>query len=378
MGARVGLLLIGGNGANGTLLRTTLTGMRSGAIPEVFGVTSMSPFRQDVLCGAADMVVSGWDVDENSTSQELEVDRMATGILSYFDTKLNDERYWSALKDVGDAARSIRQQIEQFKAVNELDSCIAINLMTPAKRTADGLHNIDISDVQGLPAKECPSAVAYMIGCMSAGATFVDFTPSEVLELGGVDQAAVNYGVQVAGRDGSTGQTWLKLAIASSLMVRNFKIRGWYSSNVLGNRDGLALANPITAETKISDKLAGLNSLEPELASSHGIDITYMPVLKDIKESWDLVEFEDCFGNAGSLRMNWRAYDSPLAVQVLCDLVRLIAHGHTQGRKGLRTDLSLFFKNPIGAMEVSPIRQFDHLLAANPDLVDAGGERRLW
>jgi myo-inositol-1-phosphate synthase len=159
-------------------------------------------------------------------------------------------------------------------------------------------------------------------------------------------------GACIAGRDGSTGQTILKLLFRDFLQDRGLSILSWYSTNLIGNRDGLVLDNPEYNETKIRDKLSVLP--EPLLTSSsrhtHLVDIRYFPPAGDDKEAWDCVYFRGWLDRKMSLRVNWHGSDSYLAAPLILDIVSGLIKAHKLGRRGgVVSELSLFFKAPIAS-----------------------------
>ncbi|MHD0307231.1 inositol-3-phosphate synthase, partial [Rhodococcus erythropolis] len=208
-----------------------------------------------------------------------------------------------------------------------------------------------------------------------ASSTSVPATPSATLEADGLQKIATQFSAQYAGRDGSTGQTYLKLTIGGALAARGITIENWYSTNILGNRDGQVLEIPGVDVTKMHDKAIGLNSMTALTGNAHRIDIRHMPALDDLKEAWDSVLFRDIFGNSGELQIRWKALDTPLAVQSLLDLLRVFLSSISNHGPGIREDLGFFFKHPIGAQARTPEFLLSELLAANNHLLLPGMSR---
>jgi myo-inositol-1-phosphate synthase len=198
-----------------------------------------------------------------------------------------------------------------------------------------------------------PASLIYAAGAIEAAADFVDFTPSEGLTCPALWGRADERGTQLVGRDGSTGQTMLKAAIAATLTLRGLAPRSWYSSNHLGNDDGLVLSDPDFKWLKLSDKERGLAELiGPSV--DHVVSIDYVASKGDRKESFDSVVAEDIFGGEVRLRVNWEAWDSALATAMLVDLVRLVVVGQELGLSGVQPQLGFFFKSPVGGPCLSP------------------------
>jgi myo-inositol-1-phosphate synthase len=270
-----------------------------------------------------------------------------------------------------DGADLIAEEIKEFVIKAGCRRALVVNLSSPARPVEKEAGVTAVPGMLYASSADVPSAYAYMFGAIRAGAHYVDFTPSPTLELQGLADAAAEAGVQIAGRDGSTGQTYLKLTIASALATRGLVIENWYSTNVLGNRDGKVLEMPGVDRTKMHDKAFGLNSMSGLTSLNHRIDIRHMPALGDVKEAWDSVVFKDMFGNLGELQIRWKALDTPLAVQALLDLTRIFLSSCDRRAAGLRTDLAFFFKNPIGGRPRSPEYLFSELLSSNSDLLMA-------
>jgi myo-inositol-1-phosphate synthase len=181
----------------------------------------------------------------------------------------------------------------------------------------------------------------------------INFTSNKV-ELPPVVSEAVKAGVPLAGRDGKTGQTYLKVVLASALKARNLLVDGWYSLNVLGNEDGKNLADPERSASKLANKTEVLEEIlgyrvgEKYGTSTHIVRIDYYPPRADAKEAWDVVDFCGLFGMPMSLRINLQARDSILAAPLIIDLARWMAVLKTRGHAGLVPQLAFFFKKPLG------------------------------
>jgi myo-inositol-1-phosphate synthase len=154
----------------------------------------------------------------------------------------------------------------------------------------------------------------------------------------------------------------LKAAIAQMLVLRGLRLRSWYSSNHLGNRDGLVLSDPEFSRLKIADKKRGLTELAGLADADHVVSIDFVRSRGDQKESFDSVVASDIFGREVNLRFNWQGWDSALAVPMLLDLIRLVAVGQRLGLSGPQPQLAYFFKAPLGARCESPERAYARLV----------------
>jgi myo-inositol-1-phosphate synthase len=182
----------------------------------------------------------------------------------------------------------------------------------------------------------------------------VNFT-SNVIEIPLLLSEAVKARVPLCGRDGKTGQTYLKVVIASALRARKLRVNGWYSLNILGNDDGKNLADPdkasgkVANKTELLDEILGYEVGQQYEAPSHKVTIDYYPPRGDSKEAWDVIDFTGLFGLPMSLRLNLQGRDSILAAPLVIDLAVWMAALHHAGRCGLIPELGFYFKRPLGS-----------------------------
>ena len=247
----------------------------------------------------------------------------------------------------------LRVQIRGFKDDTEVDRIILVHLGAPAvlppredwpHTAAELISAVERGELQ-------TAALYYTMAAILEGAAVIDYTASATLEIPGLLDLARAEGVPVAGRDGSTGQTLMKSVLAQTFVVRRLKVRGWYSTNILGNHDGLVLSDERYADVKKVDKTALLEEILGERVQSHIVDIRHYLPAGDRKEAWDAVDFETWNGGSGELRINWRAGDSLLATPPILDLIRFMEYAQRSGASGLQTQLSMFFKHPLGTSE---------------------------
>jgi myo-inositol-1-phosphate synthase len=171
----------------------------------------------------------------------------------------------------------------------------------------------------------------------------------------------------MAGYDGKTGQTYLKVALASALKARSFYVDGWYSLNILGNADGKNLMDPERAAGKVANKTDLLDDIlgypvgDRYDTPSHKVHIDYYPPRGDAKEAWDVIDFQGMFGLSMSIRLNFQGRDSVLAAPLVLDLARWMAVLKTAGRAGPVPELAFYFKKPLG--ENPPLSFQDQILS---------------
>lgn len=205
---------------------------------------------------------------------------------------------------------------------------------------------------------EAPDAAAfpdlsYILAAIRSGVPVVNFTPNAV-ETRSVCGRAHDAGIPMAGRDGKTGQTFLKGVLASAFRARNLLVDGWYSLNILGNADGENLMDPARAagkmenKTRLLDEILGYPVGGRYGTTTHKVHIDYYPPRGDAKEAWDVIDFTGLFGLPMSLRLNLQGRDSILAAPMVIDLARWLAAASVAGFAGPVADLAFFFKKPVG------------------------------
>ncbi|MBU0988241.1 MAG: inositol-3-phosphate synthase, partial [Proteobacteria bacterium] len=194
---------------------------------------------------------------------------------------------------------------------------ILVNLL-PAGVLRDLSHCNDLTQLySAIKFADFPD-LAYVLAAIFCGIPVVNFTPN-ALESPVVVQEAIKRNVPICGCDGKTGQTFLKVVLASALKARSFYVDGWYSLNILGNADGKNLMDPgraagkVANKTNLLDKILGYTVGEHYDAPSHKVHIDYYPPRGDAKEAWDVIDFQGMFGLPMSIRLNLLGRDSILA-----------------------------------------------------------------
>jgi myo-inositol-1-phosphate synthase len=182
--------------------------------------------------------------------------------------------------------------------------------------------------------------VACKTGCPHA-----NFTPS-LTKIPALEKMSEDMGVPICGEDGKTGQTLLKTVLAPAFAIREFKVEGWYSTNILGNNDGLVLNDPESNKTKITSKMSVLDDILGYKVANHQVHIHYYPPRGDAKEAWDNIDIEGFLGERMQLKVNFLCKDSILAAPLVLDMVRLLDSAKKVCDKGIQRQLSVFFKAP--------------------------------
>jgi len=152
----------------------------------------------------------------------------------------------------------------------------------------------------------------------------------------------------LAGKDGKTGQTLYKTVLAPMFQARDLRIKGWYSTNILGNKDGAILRNKEHGQAKVITKQSVLPKILGYDDFDHLVRIDYYSPRGDKKEAWDNIDFEGWLGERMSMKINWVGADSNLAAPLILDLARLTEYAARHGEKGDLSHLAFFFKSPQG------------------------------
>ncbi len=178
---------------------------------------------------------------------------------------------------------------------------------------------------------------------------FGNFTPSVAADIPALIEFATASGVPIAGRDGKTGQTFIKSVIAPALRARALKVDGWFSTNILGNRDGLALSNEDSLASKIMTKSSLLEDILGYEVEDHLVDIRYYRPRRDNKEAWDNIDIRGFLGQNMQLKINFLCKDSILAAPLAIEIARCLDLAMQRGKGGIQDQLAVFFKLPMAS-----------------------------
>ncbi len=376
-----GIMLVGLNGVNASTLISGCTAMQLGDVSKQYGITSSPDLENISFSDLDDFIFSGWDYfDANQYDLYKEY-----GIVKFPNTEkfieklkrikpfkgihtekdiLIEERFnhFISPNNIAEALEILENDIDEFINKCSVENVIVIYLGSPSRKSLPELKKLSYKEILTLDINEVPSSLLYAIAAIKKCSHFVDFTPSETLEFDFLWSLAEQYGVQISGRDGSTGQTMIKLTIANMLKIRNLRLNAWYSTNILGNHDGYILSNADYCETKIEDKM---NNIAPLLGYSdfeHKVTIDYFKTRFDSKESWDSIDFSGWLNMPMKLKINWQGEDAILSAPLLLDIIRLIAFGAEKNLVGFQKQLGLFYKHPFGCEGMSLECMYNHLI----------------
>ncbi len=205
-----------------------------------------------------------------------------------------------------------------------------------------------------------PSMI-YAYAAIMEGVPYANGAPNLSADVPALEKAAEEFGVPIAGKDFKTGQTLMKTILAPGLKARMLGIEGWFSTNILGNRDGAVLDDPDSFKTKEESKLGVLEHLlqpdmYPELYGDlyHKVRINYYPPRGDNKEGWDNIDIVGWMGYTMQVKVNFLCRDSILAAPIVLDLALFLDLASRAGLSGIQEWLSFYFKSPQTAEGLYP------------------------
>ena len=253
-----------------------------------------------------------------------------------------------------DQAEAVIDDIAAFGA--SCDRLVMVSSMsTESYEEPTAIHR-SLSDFErGLKDSDpaiAPSQV-YAYAALRSGVPFANGTPNQAADIPALIELAEREGVPVAGKDYKTGQTFMKTALAPALKTRMLGLNGWFSTNILGNRDGQVLADPENFRSKEISKLGVLDGLlepdkYPDLYGniSHEVRINYYPPRGDQKEGWDSIDVFGWLGYPMQIKVDFLCRDSILAAPIVLDLARFLDVAHRSGLSGVQEWLGFYFKDP--------------------------------
>ena len=261
-------------------------------------------------------------------------------------------------------AEALIADIERFRTENGCERLVMVwSASTEAFQEPSAVHASIEAFEAGLKASDdniSPSQI-YAYASIMSGVPFANGAPNLTTDVDAIVQLAEREGVPIAGKDFKTGQTLIKTLIAPGLKSRMLGIRGWYSTNILGNRDGEVLDAPENFQTKENSKLGVLDTiLQPEVYPSlygnidHKVRIDYYPPRGDEKEGWDNIDIFGWLGYPMQIKINLLARDSILAAPIVLDLALFMDLAARAGESGVQEWLSFYFKAPQSATVNDP------------------------
>lgn len=334
------------------------------------------------LANLDNLVFGGWDVyEDNVYEAALEAKVLERGLVEALKPELEQIKPMKAVFDKSyvrnldgtniktgatkmELAEQLMEDIRRFKAGNNCDRLVMVwCASTEAYTEISSVHETLEAFEEGLRNNDpriAPSMI-YAYAALKMGVPFANGAPNLTCDIPAIVELAHIMRVPIGGKDFKTGQTLMKTIVAPGLHARALGVRGWFSSNILGNRDGAVLDAPENFKTKEVSKgnvLDGIfdADLQPELYGDiyHKIRINYYPPHGDNKESWDNIDIFGWLGYPMQIKINFLCRDSILAAPIVLDLALFMDFAHRAGLLGIQEWLSFYFKAPQTAPGLPP------------------------
>jgi myo-inositol-1-phosphate synthase len=392
---KLGILLVG----MGAVSTTTIAGViavRRGLAPPIGALTQMgtvrlgkrtegrSPLIKDFvpLASLDDVVFGAWDIfEENSYEAAKTAGVLEEGLLEKIRPELEaiepmpavfDRRYVKRLdgpnvkkgKNKRELADQLREDLRRFKQERHCDRLVMVWCgSTEVFLTESPAHASVAAFEKALEASDdnIPSSMIYAYAAIKEGIPYANAAPNLSADIPALIELAASTGSPLAGKDLKTGQTLIKTIIAPGLKARLLGVEGWYSTNILGNRDGEVLDDPESFKTKEESKKSVLDyilqpNLYPELYKDlcHVVRINYYPPRGDNKEGWDNIDIFGWLNYKMQLKVNFLCRDSILAAPIVLDVALFLDLARRAGMEGIQEWLSFYFKSPMHAAGLYP------------------------
>ncbi len=270
------------------------------------------------------------------------------------------------VSDRWDMTRQIREDIRRFKQESGVERVVVLwaastEVYVPVDEKIHGSLAALEAAMKADDRDHIAPSMCYAYAALSEGCPFIMGAPNTTVDIPAMWELAEKTGMPIAGKDFKTGQTLVKSGFAPIIGTRCLGLSGWFSTNILGNRDGLVLDEPANFRTKEVSKLSTLESIlvpedQPDLYGHgndedtqyyHKVRINYYPPRNDNKEGWDNIDIFGWMGYPMQIKINFLCRDSILAAPLCLDLVLLSDLAMRAGRSGTQRFLSFFLKSPM-------------------------------
>lgn len=392
---KLGILLPGLGAVSTTMIAGTFA-VRKGLSKPIGSLTQMGTIRLGKrtdkripaikefvpLTELSDVVFGGWDIfEDNAYEAAMKAGVLDKDLLNAIRPELEkitpmkavfDQQYVKRLngrnvksgKTKMDLADQLRQDIRDFKQKNDCSRlvmvwCGSTEIFIKPSDVHSSLEKLE----KGLRENDpnIPSSMIYAYAAIQEGVPYANGAPNLSADIPALIELADKNRVPICGKDFKTGQTLMKTILAPGFKARLLGLQGWYSTNILGNRDGEVLDDPESFKTKEESKLSVLEHiLQPELYPdlydkfSHVVRINYYPPRGDNKEGWDNIDIFGWLGYPMQIKVDFLCRDSILAAPIVLDLALFLDLASRTGFKGIQEWLSFYFKSPMTAPGLYP------------------------
>ena len=389
-------ILLPGMGAVATTFIAGVEAIRKGQSAPIGSLTQMGTIRlgkrtddrvplvKDFvpLADLNDIVFGGWDIFED----DVYTAAMRAGVLEKDLLNLNreflssikpmpavfDKKYVKKLDGPNvkkgdnwyDLAQQLMADIDDFKAANGCERLVAVWCgSTEVFMKATDAHK-DVKSFEAAMKANSPDiapSMVYAYACLMKDVPFANGAPNLTVDIPAIHELARERRIPTAGKDFKTGQTLLKTVLAPMFKARLLGVNGWFSTNILGNRDGEVLDDPESFKTKEESKLGVLEHVlqpakYPDLYSNmyHKVRINYYPPRGDNKEGWDNIDIFGWLGYPMQIKVDFLCRDSILAAPIVLDLALFMDLAKRSGMRDTQEWLSFYFKSPMTADGLYP------------------------
>ncbi len=381
-------ILLPGMGAVATTLITGVLAARDGLGIPVGSLTQMgrirlgkrtdnrNPLIKDFvpLAELNDIVFGGWDLfEDNAYEAAVKAKVLDKFLVEHYKEELSaikpmkavfDPAYIPNLKAVNiksaptkmDLANELIADIERFKMENNCSRLVMVwCASTEVYSKESAVHQTLQGFEEGLRNNDAsiPPSMIYAYASIKAGVPYANGSPNLSCDVPAIVELANEMHIPIGGKDYKSGQTFMKTMLAPGLRARMLGLDGWFSTNILGNRDGEVLNNPDNFKSKEVSKSGVIDDiLEPELHPDlygnifHKVRIEYYPPRGDFKESWDNLDIFGWLGYKMQIKINFSCRDSILAAPLALDIALFLDLAKRSGLKGIQEWLSFYFKTP--------------------------------
>ncbi len=394
---KLGVLVVGVGGAVATTFIVGTLAVRKGLAKPIGSLTQLATIRlgkrtenrfpkiKDVvpLADLDDLVFGGWDIFEEDVYAaarhaevltEKDLDGVKDELEAIKPMKAAFDQNWvkrlhgTNVKQAStrwDLMEQVREDIRNFKAANNCDRMVVIwaastEIYLPLSEEHKSLEALQQAMKDNKTDKISPS-MCYAYAAIAEGVPFIMGAPNLCLDMPAMWEFSKQQNVPICGKDFKTGQTMMKTVLSPMLKTRMLGLEGWFSTNILGNRDGEVLDDPDSFKTKEVSKLSVIDTIlqpdvYPELYGNiyHKVRINYYPPRKDNKEGWDNIDIIGWMGYPMQLKVDFLCRDSILAAPLCLDLVLFTDLAQRCGFSGIQSWLSFYFKSPMHDFEHIP------------------------
>ena len=391
---KLGVLVVGVGGAVSTTMITGVLAARKGLAKPIGSITQMAtmrvqagekPMKESVpLADLSDIVFGGWDIfpdnayeaasyaevlkekDLKLVKEELEAIKPMPAAFDHNWAKRLNGTHIKQAATRWEMVEQLRADIRAFKAEHACERMAVLwaastEIYIPMSEDHQSLASLEKAMKENHTETISPS-MCYAYAAIAEGAPFIMGAPNLCVDIPAMWEFSKQQCVPIAGKDFKSGQTLMKTVLAPMFKTRMLGLSGWFSTNILGNRDGEVLDDPANFKTKEVSKLSVIdNILEPEkfpeLYSDvyHKVRINYYPPRKDNKEAWDNIDIFGWMGYPMEIKVNFLCRDSILAAPIALDLVLFSDLALRAGMCGIQTWLSFFCKSPMHDFEHEPV-----------------------